>query len=62
VRRAYGLRTGRVTDQRNVTHGRGRLIDIQTPEGAQWNVDGELCRLHPTSFSARSDAVTIVVR
>jgi YegS/Rv2252/BmrU family lipid kinase len=62
VRRAYGLRTGRIADQRGVSHRRGRLIDIETPEGAEWNVDGELCRLHPTSFSARSDAVTIVVR
>jgi len=62
VRRAYGLRTGRIADQRGVSHRRGRLIDIETPEGAEWNVDGELCRLHPTSFSARSGAVTIVVR
>jgi len=61
VRRAYGLRTGRIADQRGVTHRRGRLIDIATPEGAEWNVDGELCRLHPASFSARSDAVAIAV-
>ncbi len=61
VRRAYGLRTGRVARQRGVTHRRGRLVEIETPEGAEWNVDGELCRLHPTSFSARRDAVAIVV-
>ena len=61
MRRAYGLRTGRVAQQRGVTHRRGRLIDIETPEGAEWNVDGELCELHPTSFSARRDAVAIAV-
>jgi YegS/Rv2252/BmrU family lipid kinase len=61
VRRAYGLRTGRVARQPGVTHRRGKLIEIETPEGAEWNVDGELCTLHPTSFSARRDAVAIVV-
>jgi YegS/Rv2252/BmrU family lipid kinase len=61
VRRAYGLRTGRVARQPGVTHRRGKLIEIKTPEGAEWNVDGELCTLHPTSFSAQRDAVAIVV-
>lgn len=61
VRRAWGLRTGRVAQQPGVLHRRGKLIEIETPEGAEWNVDGELCRLHPTSFSARRDAVAIVV-
>ncbi len=61
VRRAWGMRTGRVARQRGVTHRRGRLLEIETPAGTALNVDGELCRLHPTSFSARRDAVAIVV-
>lgn len=61
VRRAYGLRTGRIADQRGVSHERGRLIDIETPEGTEWNVDGELCKLQQTTFSAQPDAVAIVV-
>ena len=61
VRRAWGLRTGRVARQPGVTHHRGAHIEIETPEGAEWNVDGELCRLQPTRFSARRDAVAIVV-
>jgi diacylglycerol kinase family enzyme len=61
VRRAWGLRTGRIVRQPGVLHRRGRHIEIETEKGAEWNVDGELCRLHPTSFSARRDAVAIVV-
>jgi diacylglycerol kinase family enzyme len=61
VRRAYGLRTGRIARQPGVLHRRGKLIEIDTPEGTAWNVDGELCKLHPTSFSARPGAVEIVV-
>jgi hypothetical protein len=50
-----------VADQPGVLHRRRKLIDIETPEGAEWNVDGELCTLHPTSFSAQRDAVAIVI-
>jgi diacylglycerol kinase (ATP) len=61
VRRAWGLRTGRIVRQSGVLHRRGARIEIETQKGAEWNVDGELCRLQPTSFSARRDAVAIVV-
>jgi len=44
VRRAWGLRTHTIAEQRGVPHARGRVIEVALPEGTELNVDGELCQ------------------
>lgn len=61
VRRAWGLRRGRVARQPGVAHARGARIEVTVPSGTRWNVDGEVCTLHPASFRAEEGAVEVVV-
>lgn len=61
VRRAWGLRSGRIARQRGVTHARAARIEVHVPPGTRWNVDGELCVLEPASFRADAEAVEVVV-
>jgi diacylglycerol kinase family enzyme len=42
VRRAWGMRTGRLEDQQGVVHVRGDRLDLEVPPGTAFNVDGEL--------------------
>ncbi len=42
VRRAWGLRTHSISEQRGVTHERGRVVEVTLPEGTEFNVDGEV--------------------
>jgi diacylglycerol kinase (ATP) len=42
VRYAYGLRSGRVTEQDGVRHARGRSVELELPDVRTLNVDGEL--------------------
>jgi diacylglycerol kinase family enzyme len=42
VRRAWGLRRGTVTEQEPVEHGRGAVVEVDLPPGAELNVDGEI--------------------
>lgn len=60
VRRAYAMRTGGLTDQRGVHHGRGRRIELVLPDGARLNVDGEICPAAHT-FEIRGERVDVVV-
>jgi len=59
--RAVGMRTGRLTEQRDVAHERGRVIDVQIPAGAAFNVDGETCRCDPARFTIREGGFDVVV-
>jgi YegS/Rv2252/BmrU family lipid kinase len=61
VRRAWGMRRGTLEDQRGVLHARARRVEIETPPGTEFNVDGELCELHPTTFTVRPGGVEVVV-
>jgi len=61
VRRAWGLRFGRITRQPGVRHARAARIDVRVPPGTQWNVDGEVCTLEPATFTAERGAVEVVV-
>ena len=47
ARHAYGLRRGRVSDQPDVVHGRGRVVELELPPGERLNVDGELVEPAP---------------
>lgn len=61
VRRAWGLRLGRISRQPGVRHARGRHVEIAVPSGTAWNVDGELCHLPDPRFRAHPGAVEVVV-
>jgi diacylglycerol kinase family enzyme len=44
ARRAWGLRTQTIAQQRGVEHGRGRVVEVDLPRGTEINVDGEVRR------------------
>jgi len=61
VRRAYGMRAGRLTGQDDVPHERGRVIDIEIAGHPTFNVDGETCRCEPGRFALREGGFDVVV-
>jgi diacylglycerol kinase (ATP) len=42
ARRAWGLRARTIAQQRGVTHHAGHVIEVDLPDGAELNVDGEI--------------------
>jgi diacylglycerol kinase (ATP) len=42
ARRAWGLRTRTIAQQRGVPHERGAVVEVDLPPGSEINVDGEL--------------------
>jgi diacylglycerol kinase (ATP) len=42
VRRAWGLRTHAIAQQRGIAHDRGRVLEVGLPPGTEFNVDGEV--------------------
>lgn len=59
ARRAYGLRTGRIAEQEDVPHARGRTVTV---DGATtFNVDGEVVELGPSARFTVSGTVAVVV-
>jgi diacylglycerol kinase family enzyme len=43
ARRAWGLRTQTIAQQKGVQHARGRVVEVTLPpESAELNVDGEI--------------------
>lgn len=61
VRRAFGLRTGRIVRQRGVVHARSRALTIATPAGTRWNIDGEVADPPASSFANRDEQYDVVV-
>jgi diacylglycerol kinase (ATP) len=61
VRRAYGMRRGRLTAQADVGHHRGRVVEVELPEGTPFNVDGDLRECHPARFELLAGGVEVVV-
>jgi len=61
IRRAWGLKTGGVTEQPGVHHARGRVIELELPAETSFNVDGEICAVAPARFCARGERVRVVV-
>jgi YegS/Rv2252/BmrU family lipid kinase len=61
ARRAYGMRTGRLTAQEDVAHLRGARVELDVPDGTAFNVDGEICDCVPARFTARPGAFAVVV-
>jgi diacylglycerol kinase (ATP) len=61
VRRAYGLRSGRIRSQPGVRDRRSRSVSVEVPPETEFNVDGELCRAGPVEFSVQGRAFEVVV-
>ena len=60
VRRAYGMRTGRLTGQSDVAHERGAAIDVAVAGHRTFNVDGETCRCEPAHFTLHPGGFDVV--
>ena len=60
VRRAYGMRAGRLTKQSDVTHARGATIELEIEGGHGFNVDGETCRCEPAHFTLHDGGFQLV--
>ena len=60
VRRAYGMRTGRLTEQADVAHERAAAIDVEVAGHATFNVDGETCRCEPAHFKLHQGGFDVV--
>jgi diacylglycerol kinase (ATP) len=62
VRRAYGMRAGRLTKQSDVTHERGATIELEVEGNRDFNVDGETCRCEPAHFTLHDGGFELVTR
>jgi len=62
VRRAYGMRAGRLTQQLDVAHERGATIELELEGGRNFNIDGETCRCEPARFTLREGGFRLVTR
>jgi diacylglycerol kinase (ATP) len=62
VRRAWGMRGGRLEAQPGVVHARGATIEVETTPAAPYNVDGEVCAVEPPRFCARGERVRVICR
>jgi diacylglycerol kinase (ATP) len=62
ARRAWGLRTHTIAQQRGVEHARGQAIEVSMPDGAELNVDGEVRRGGLERVTVRARAFRLVVR
>jgi diacylglycerol kinase (ATP) len=60
ARRAFGMRTGRLTEQEGVAHARAAVVDVETDGHAAFNVDGESCRCDPARFTLRPGGFDVV--
>jgi len=60
ARRAFGMKTGRLTKQSDVAHERAAVIDVETAGHATFNVDGETCRCEPAHFTMRPGGFHVV--
>jgi len=61
VRRAWGMRRGTLEGQRGVRHWRAHDVTIDVPAGTEFNVDGEICRLEPATFTVQPGGVQVIV-
>jgi diacylglycerol kinase (ATP) len=61
ARRAWGLRTRTIRQQRGVVHDRGLVVEIALPDGSEINVDGELRRGGLERVTAQACAFRLVV-
>jgi diacylglycerol kinase (ATP) len=61
VRRAWGLRTKTIERQRRVVHFVGLVVEVELPDGAEVNCDGEFVEGGLEYVTARANAFRLVV-
>jgi len=61
ARRAWGLRTRTIAQQRDVPHERGRVVEVDVPAGTEINVDGEIREGGLERVTVESSAFRLVV-
>jgi diacylglycerol kinase family enzyme len=61
VRRAWGLRTHTVEEQRAVPHFEGRVVSVELPDGTELNCDGEIRSGGLERVTAVANAFRLVV-
>jgi len=61
VRRAWGLKTHTIAEQRGVAHHRGTEIAVDVPPGTEYNADGELRHTGLDRVTVERDAYALVV-
>lgn len=61
ARRAWGLRTRTIAQQRGVEHHRGHMVEANLPDRAELNVDGEIRRGGLERVTVRARAFRLVV-
>lgn len=59
VQRAWGMRSGRITEQRDVRHERGSTVQVDGK--LAYNVDGEIMRASTAHFTVDPSAFRLVV-
>lgn len=61
VRRAVAMRAGRLHEEDGVRHVRAAGVELALPAGTRFNVDGELCDVEPSRFTADPNGVEVLV-
>jgi diacylglycerol kinase (ATP) len=61
VRRAWGLKRGTIAEQRGVEHHRTHVIEVDIPEGTEFNTDGEVRSSGLERVTVERDAYALVV-
>ena len=60
ARRAFGMRTGRLTEQDGVVHERAAVVEVETDGHTAFNIDGETCRCDPACFTLHPGGFDVV--
>jgi diacylglycerol kinase (ATP) len=60
MRRAFGMRTGRLIEQAGVAHERAAVIEVEIGGHPAFNVDGETCRCEPARFELHPGGFDLV--
>jgi diacylglycerol kinase (ATP) len=61
VRRAWGLRRHTIAEQHDVPHFRGHVLEVDLPEGTEFNADGELREGGLDRVTVEASAYALVV-
>ncbi len=61
ARHGYGMRRGSLTEQADVHHHRGHVVELDLPKGTEFNIDGDLRAPSPPRFTLLSGGVEVVI-
>jgi diacylglycerol kinase (ATP) len=61
ARRAWGLRTRTIAQQRGVPHEQGHVVEVDVPDGSEINVDGEIRESGLEHVTVEAGAFRLVV-